>query len=532
MKKATFGFCLFLAIVAKTLLFLHFFQLEGDKLFEALAARNLVKGKGLTYELVHSDNLSSVVYEPLNRWPPGYSLLAALFYSITGDLTISCLAIDIVFIVLFFIILYRLLNYLDFPGLLINLLILFNGFIITVYLSKPTDLPALVCCLFAVYMFVTFYNDSSQSASRGFVFGVVNFLPLFLRYMYAPSAIVLPALLIWIGIKRKNKRLKTAGIYAASTTIVLSIGLFIFQNTYTGSAAYVTPHDKGFFCSNLLKMYPAVFGSFFNLNFVLSQAQNVTGVAYHLWMQNLSYLNIALVIMLALIFLKHFFKKTFVPTTKWEFFLLATGILSIVLLLLVSYLSLTQNSLPKPPKAETFWSFIADGRYFIFLMTIIPVICIYYTFVNTNSEKSQVKRLLGICIVAAIALETIHTTYFLIRRFEPLSYATPNVLVTKPLADYMKERIRENKLQDIEVVLTGEDETIANWGVLYGGKGLLNSGELNSENLNSAKDTRIFLITRSQYLRFYEPFLSSKAVKNEKSIDGFHIFSYLIKGYE
>ena len=61
-----------------------------------LATQNLVYGHGISTAHVFSSDLSQIIYEPLIKWPPGYSLLLAPFYILFNHNYIAAgLALDI-----------------------------------------------------------------------------------------------------------------------------------------------------------------------------------------------------------------------------------------------------------------------------------------------------------------------------------------------------------------------------------------------------------------------------------------------------
>ncbi len=68
-KRVTVG-CLTLAILCKLALMFHFFQFQGDKMHQAVAAKSFINGEGISLATVSGDNLSVVKHKPLTAWPP------------------------------------------------------------------------------------------------------------------------------------------------------------------------------------------------------------------------------------------------------------------------------------------------------------------------------------------------------------------------------------------------------------------------------------------------------------------------------
>src|SRR5690349_24615710 len=114
-RKDVSVICFSLAIVIKILLFFYYQQTVDDKLAQAVAGKNLAEGHGLTIKHVHVSNLSKEIYEPLVGWPPAYSVVFAIIYSLCKNLDVSIFIIEIICAILFFILLRKILRQLNFP---------------------------------------------------------------------------------------------------------------------------------------------------------------------------------------------------------------------------------------------------------------------------------------------------------------------------------------------------------------------------------------------------------------------------------
>lgn len=240
--------CFLLAVLCKIAFTYYFATLDGDKLYQAMAAKNLAEGHGITIKQVHAPDLSKEFYEPLQGWPPGYSIIVAGIYLLVHDLNIACFIIDVLSVIFFFVVLRQLLLLFRFPGWLINLLLLFNGLFFSTYtwFSTPTDLLTLACTLYACYLSLSVFGERGKPVS-GIWIGMINVIPAWLRYLSIPVSLVIPAFLLWNGYSRKDKQLVR---HAWKTTIVTALGVagvLIFQHSYAGNAAYIPAAEKGLF---------------------------------------------------------------------------------------------------------------------------------------------------------------------------------------------------------------------------------------------------------------------------------------------
>jgi hypothetical protein len=156
---------LIFSIFSKASLAYFFTVPDGDKLQQSLATINFAQGHGLTIAHVHAHNLSKIVFDPLVLWPEGYSILLYPFYLLTNkNIIASAFCVDVLFIVIFLIVLKKLLVLLDFPAYLVNLLVLFNGLSMPDYIvnSAPTDLPAMACCLWSCLLLLVFAKSTEK----------------------------------------------------------------------------------------------------------------------------------------------------------------------------------------------------------------------------------------------------------------------------------------------------------------------------------------------------------------------------------
>src|SRR4051812_29265779 len=87
---------LVLAIISRMTTQLYFFRLGDDRSFQLLGAKNLLAGHGITVNQVFANDLSHQVFQPIVGWPPGYSVLVAIFALITGDVTFAAIIFDLI----------------------------------------------------------------------------------------------------------------------------------------------------------------------------------------------------------------------------------------------------------------------------------------------------------------------------------------------------------------------------------------------------------------------------------------------------
>jgi hypothetical protein len=148
---------------------------------------------------------------------------------------------------------------------------------------------------------------------------------------------------------------------------------------------------------------------------------------------------------------------------------------------------------------------------------------------SSENEPPVYKKVLRSLFILFLLLETSHTVYFLLRRFNPIGLEGGNVLITAPVQEFLKRRIRESKESNLDVILAGSDETISNWGILMREKGLLKSIELNYQTIKANKNSIVFVLIEQNKLVYFKQFLNRSNVVPEKQINQLSIFSYKVE---
>jgi hypothetical protein len=513
--------CFLLAIVIKILLFFYFQLLDTDKLFQAMAGKNLVEGHGLTIKQVHVSNLSKETYERLVGWPPAHSLFYAIIYSLFKDLDVSSIIIDIICVILFFILLRKFLRQLNFPDYLINLLVLFNGFAITPYIEKSTatDYLTLVLFVYNCYLTIKLFTQKNP-VLPGILLGIFNVLLAWFRYMYIPVTFIIPAIVLWNGWLKKDRKLLLYGTYTMVLTALGVITLLSLQEPY------LVATEKGIFWSNLLLLDPVLFSSFMNLKFFLVQLGHHMGISYEKGTRILRWINLVPFLVLLVALFYSTLKRKLLAANSWQVFMTIGTLSGICIFFVLASLSLTHNAHYPAPMA-VFWTYVSEDRYFIILEFLIVILTARWLFMNTGAVFPLQKLAQGL-ILFLFAIEILHGAYFLIKNFTWDRRNYVHIRAHNRMIQYIDYTIRENKKKNTEVVVASNDLSMPNRSVLMGGKGLFVPTELNAKEINAEKPTRILAGLDSIRLPFYKPFLNRKGIKFETKIGTFYFYSYYV----
>ena len=524
-RKDVSVICFILAIAIKTLLTFYFQHMGSDKLYQALAGKNLIEGHGLTIKQVHTNNLSKEFYEPLAGWPPGYSFLIALIYLIVNDLDAACFILDVILLILYLIILRKVCNQLAFPAYLTNLTILFYGATIMPYIKSPTDFLTLVLSMYNCSLAIKIFKKEN-AGFEVVQLAIFNVLPVWFRYVYLPVTFVIPAFIMWNGGLKKDKRLVKYGAFIQLIATAGTAALLKFQIPYVNIPGYVMVSETGIFWSNLLLVHPILVSTFINIDFLVLQLQLLLGLSYSTWVKIMQVISVVVLSVFLFKFLKFSFKKKWVANTSFQTFKMIGGLTSIVIFMAIAFMSLTHNARFPDTPANYSWTYISEGRYFVFLEFVVFIVAAKYLYDN-RSQSFLLKKPLQWLILLLLTIEIFHGFYFLKKNFTYDRRNLSHIVNEKPLISYIQNTITEQKKNNTDVVVFGK--IFSNRSVLLGGKALLEPGELNGINMHAKKPTLLIAILDTTWSSYFKPFLTKKGVTLQKTIGSLNCFSYYIE---
>lgn len=517
-------FILLLAIFSKCFISYHFFKLDDDLLYQASAAKNLAEGHGITIKQASSEDLSKSIYTPLGKWPPGYSLLLAPVYLLTKDLETSVLLLQFASIVLFFLVYLSALRQLHVNFTFTCLFLLLQGVLFSqdIISSAPTDLLAATLCLWACIKAVQINIEQDRNIV---LFCIANSATATLRYMYWPVCFVAPLYLLWNGIQTKNNTLRRKGWTSLAISAATCATLYIYEQLYIGSALYLNPTKVGIFLSNLLTLYPFAIAALVNMDFYAQQLERVFGVGYTTWQWVFSSIHYLVFIFLCLTFFKKLYRSKAVTIDKRESFTMLSGLICCTIIVLLAFLSVRISKYYPPPNPVV-WTYLSDGRYYLFMLTVLPVI--FYIYIIDTKRAFKLKSILRVAFILVILLEIAHGLYFIIKYADDPKPATSSHRLRELAAPHIKNIIEANKKRGIATVVTSNSPLFALQANDYGGSALLNSNLLNQGKLKTRAPVQLVLLTTEKNLSYYKPFVYRPSTKLKKRIDDLHFFSTTI----
>ena len=377
---------LLIAIASRITHLIFFFNIRVDRSYQLLATQNFVHGDGISTAAVLPTDLSTIIYTPLIKWPPGYSLLLSPFYSITGDdYLLSSLFIDIAFGIILIFVSRAILKLLDTPLFLVNIYTIISSlFIYYFYFITSSDGIAATLFLVALYYTLAFIKNKLRLSKAVLLISFFLFGCAFMKYLFMPAVFVVPLFLAYKGFTDKNKIQLRAGLLSG---LILAIGLsavLLYQKSISGDTVYVSDAPVGFFAEHLLSAYPLIpaaivkpdtIGLLFSSPTIESRVLSIFRIIYFL----------SLVLLAASLirqFVKTKFKRTSLPA---DFFYLTAGI-SMATILLLTVLSLRVAKAEDMP--GNWWTFIQEPRYYGLPNVLIHIgIFVFYKVYKRRGDK-------------------------------------------------------------------------------------------------------------------------------------------------
>ena len=456
-KKSTSIFIFCIAVLAKIIQQIYFFVPTLDRACQLVLAKNFMNGNGLTINKLLPDGITEI-FIPVSSWPPGYPVLVGgLSFILHISILNAAIVFDCISITLIIYFSRQILLTINCQLKWVNLYTILIGFFLFDFSQLPaTDLNALAFYLWGHTLTLQIIKKGGIKTPLLILLILINFIPLSLKYLYAPLIFIPPVYLLWLGFKMKNIPLRRIGLQFTFGTLLLTVGLFAFQRIYTGNTVYVTESITGFFFSNLHNFYYIIISSFTNIVFDYSFLQRFHIIKFGEYYFVIWWANLILSIILIYYFVKTFNKKT-VSGFSLKFHYITIGSLTCIItlfeliLLSVRYLIKT--------KSET-WTYIQEARYMAFIVVFLQQVYFIYIYDNWATLKSKLLKLSGYAIAFFLFLEFIHGIYFTFKiNSVRNNYFNPNSIdahVMKSIRDQIRD-IKNDRPERTIYFLTNED---------------------------------------------------------------------------
>lgn len=460
-SKRTGWFLILFATACKSILTAVFTSYETDKSFYLLLANNFSEGNGLTIpvSLLSDPTLTQNIYIP-SASSPLYSILVAPFLKLfPGNYYLATWMIESLAWLFLFIIIYKILRRLMPDYFWTNLFILFSGFFLyNIELSSSTkDVLSTGFLLAGLLQCLRLANAEKISLPTLFLSSLLFLLPGLTKSLYTPLALVFPLSILFIGLIGKNRIRTRIGLVCLLISLVLFAAQYFYFNTLEATAL-VEHRDffstrwsmaksgddfvSGIYFENLLKLYPFIPASLFNLDSAGVQVRDHLPFLYRAYGFLLYLVNAIGIAALVAIFFsvcKRFFRKSLPPPIL---FLITGLIISFAILSITCALSLRYRAIEYKSSTDS-WTFVYENRPYFFTILFLQACLFIFLF----SRQLSSKILIGVkwLLIPIMAIGGLHGSYFVVKNaIRPTQMKTTiNQLISSKVDSVQKSNLSQ-----------------------------------------------------------------------------------------
>ncbi len=414
--------CTLISIIAINCWQLIVPNFENDNSYSLAAAKNIADGHGYSIRMVSANDFSKPYYEPISKWPPGYSWMLVLVHWITNmDWIYSGYFLNALGLIALVLIFRKILFQLEIPAWLINTTVLYFGFLKHPYhFSFYSDIFGLLFFLIGLSLLLSVVKHEQgirwKTALSGFLLGFACYM----KYLYLPLSFIPIVTLIFYAHVFKKKSLMAAALWGLLSAILSLCLLLIVTLMHTSETILLNPTTTGFFPGQIFRFAPVIPETLINLDFVNMQVSSLKFVTYETLNIFWSVINFACFAWLIYTFYKLFRFKKFKMENFKTFYIILSVLITSVLIIYLVILSVTKSS--HYPDTFSPWVYVQEFRYYaVVSVFVIQFAVLFYIKrgIFFNSYGQTIFRLLLFVIVAG---EIGHGTYFIVKQIAIKKY--------------------------------------------------------------------------------------------------------------
>jgi len=518
-----------MAIVARVIQLIFFYNVRVDGMYQVMAMQNFVGGHGISIGNVIPQDLSTVIYEPLTRWPPGYSLLLAPFYLLFNHNYIAAgIALDIMAAVVLIFACRKILKTLTTPVYLVNLFTLLTGFFIYYfYFINSSDAVAICFFLLAISTTLSLLKKERSSPGTVVLISICLFLCGLIKYLFIPVVFVVPAFLFLKGMADKNRSIKIAGALIFILLLVLLGGVLGWQKINNDSVGYISESARGFYPENLIGAHPAIPASFVNPG-TISLAFPAGSPAMTIIFRFMQCLHVLLFLVAAVYVLKRIGTHGLKKMAATDSFFYLGFFLSAGITLVLVILSLTVGKEENIP--GSWWTYVEEPRYYGLIHVLVQLgVFVLFQYYRANGSKRL--RYLMIILLLLLLPETFRGVLFTTRRVINAKNEEYSWHVEKDIQLYGRSIIQREKQSGENVVVTGSSYYIYYRVGMYNRVPALREAESINDlsALKTNKPTLLLVLLNEEEDDRYQQFRLAKETQFAGEMQGVYFYTVHVK---
>lgn len=518
-----------LAIVARVIQLIFFYNVRVDGMYQVMAMQNFVEGHGISISKVIPENLSTVIYEPLTNWPPGYSLLLSPFYLLFNqNYIVAGIALDILAAIVLIFACRKILNTLTTPVYLVNLFTLLTGFFIYYfYFINSSDAVAISFFLLAISTTLSLLKKERFSLSTVFLLSIWLFWCGLIKYLFIPVVFIVPVFLFLKGLADKNRGIKTAGAITFIILLLLLGGVLGWQKINSDSVGFISESARGFYPENLVGAHPAIPASFVNPD-TISLAFPTGSQAMKIIFRFLQCLHILLFLIAAVYVIKRTVKHGFKKITAADSFFYLSFFLSAGITLVLVILSLTVGKEENIP--GSWWTYVEEPRYYG-LIYVLAHLCVFVLYQYYRANGSKRLKYLMIILMLLLLPETFRGILFTARRVIKAQNEEYSWHIEKDIQLYGKSIIQREKQPGENVVVTGSSYYLYYRVGMYNHvPALREAGSINDlSTLKANKPTLLLVLLNEEDDDRYQQFRLAEETQFAGEMQGVYFYTVHVK---
>lgn len=529
-SRFTGMFC-FLFAITNRIIFASLYSIIGvDTKLQLSYTKNLLAGKGLGITKYFTSDLNTPIFDTYQVCPPGFSFAIIPFLKVFGgDEHKAVLAYDIVVAILFVFAVRLLGKRAGLSPLFNNIITLIAGCSQYIFFMAWSTTDAICVCLtlFAITATVGTINKKENiSWLKVIGIGLLFSSSFYFRYMYLPIALLLPFLILLPGFLLKNKNLKTVGVKTLGAAAFFVILLIAFSLSVSGNAFHVTGVERGFFPDQFAECYPFLPASFINIDFGAQLVQRVSGMDYSrviFYLQIINPLILALLIFLLWRYITiNTHKKNF-QFSGHALFIIIGSFVSLTVIFLLSYLTLTYKELSWGYHR---WTFVGENRYFAFIYVFVPVAIFIALYHYRPFFNKPVIWLLAFIGLTCVGIEVIHGIYYngkILVSHKDLAYIRDSDNGIRQFPAFIAEIKKQHP--DREVLVSSKDQLYLHTASEMGYKAIFDYNNFLKTDLKVSSKSILIMPINTADVVIVNEFIEKKKLQLVKTISGISFYT-------
>ncbi|HYF32398.1 MAG TPA: hypothetical protein VD993_14840 [Chitinophagaceae bacterium] len=503
-----------------------------DNSFSVAAARNVAEGNGFVTHRVLPENLSQEIYEPINKWPPGYSWMLA------GTMRVSALdAVESVYVVnglviIFFLLgIYLTLTALRFPTTAVNGFMVFAGFFPYAFLGAWfADLAAVSFLTLAIGLIMRAHSQKTRLIIKAVVAALLCGYCIFLKYLYLPVAILPLVVWGWHSLRTQQRRQFAAAFTGSVIVMTAAVLLLLYQSRHSGQPVYVNPTGRGFFPEHVLEIGALIPASLVDQEFMTVQLSRLFRIKYNTAELLLRIVNYVLMAGLCYWVIKWWRSGGSGSTEqarkgrgRWNRNLYAYIVLVVSAATAGMLLFMSLTFAPYTGEFTPFWTYVEELRYYAIVIVFLQQWVFWYFVVYRPQHSGLLYKIARALVIVMVLSGILHSAYYLCKQvIIKKEVGTQKVNEQTDIAAL--EVVKRLKEKHPDLVICSNNHELANIASLSGAPVLYDYNALN-DSLKTSRPIMLVAIIRDDFSNRFAPFFERyKPVK----VDHRYNFSFYL----